>query len=107
MLHLNCLIYCDSPVASCYNYSCNFLSPFLVYHTPATLKSYKCVTILMYIHDILNDVMILGLSLVHVYMMNTDMVCSCPLSVLNFLLREVSSVDYSVLIITGYFYKIK
>ncbi len=56
---------------------------------------------------ILNDVTILGLSLVHVYMTNADMVHSCPLSVLNFLLREVSSMDYSVLIITGYFYKIK
>jgi len=57
----------------------------------------------MYILDILMDVMFLGLSLVHVYMMNTNMVCSHPLSIFNFLLREISSMDYSVLIISGYF----
>src|SRR6266436_9467316 len=36
-------------------------------------------------------------------MMNTNMVCSHPLSIFNFLLREISSMDYSVLIISGYF----
>ncbi len=44
-------------------------------------KLYKCLTLLMYILDIFNDVMILGLLLVHVYMTNANMVHSHPLSV--------------------------
>jgi len=69
-------------------------------------KSYiKLVELLMYILDILNDVIFLGLLLVHVNTMNTNMICSHSLSFFwfDFLLREVSSMDYSVLIISGYF----
>ncbi len=68
-----------------------------MYHTIMTSKSYifKFLELLLYIHNIFNDVTFLGLSLVCVNTTNTDVVhsCSLPPFVFHFLLREISSMD--------------
>src|SRR5260221_12592212 len=92
--HLNCLINTTTPQSHLDKIT---LVIYEMYHTITTSKLYICqiFRLLLYIHNIFNDVTFLGFSLVCVNTMNADVVhsCSLPPIVFHFLLREISSMD--------------